>query len=155
MVKTRSEHSLDPSVHLRTGELALHEEVEVGSGELLMDGLQQDVVRLAFLRPLPPPSSCCSSGTQERLELRRVGEAEGGAIDEAVQSEERQGDGRDVPQTAPALTEDGDVRNDAEQRLGRPKQDKHRDTKYNLEDRTFSLDLDVQWSPGNERSSDH
>lgn len=29
-----------PNIHLRsTGELTLHEEVEVGSGELLMDGL--------------------------------------------------------------------------------------------------------------------
>lgn len=54
------------------------------------------------------------------MELRGVGEAEGRAINEAVGPDEGQRDSDDVPQTPPAITEDGNIRNDAEQRSGRP-----------------------------------
>ena len=110
-------------------ELTLHEEVEVGSSELLMDGLQQDVLLLARLHPsfsLPP--SCCRSSDGRWLELGGVGEAEGRAVDQAVQSDERQGDGDDASQTAPAVAEHGDVRDDAEQRFGRPEEKEGEDS---------------------------
>lgn len=95
--------------------------MEVGSGELLMDGLQQHVVVLAH--------GCSSAGASSRrgrsdagrrVELGAVGEAEGRAVDEAVQSDQRQRDGDDAPQGEPAGGEQRDVRNHAEQRLRRP-----------------------------------
>lgn len=99
--------------------------MEVGSGELLMDGLQQEVVLLSSLRPsLSLPSSGCSSDGRSRLELGGVGEAEGRPINQAVQSDEGQRDGDDASQTAPTVGEDRDVRNDAEQRFGRPEEKK-------------------------------
>lgn len=113
-----------------TGELTLHEEVEVGSGELLVDGLQQDVLLLTSLSPsLSLPSCRRSSNGQRRQELGGVRETEGRAIDQTIQTDERQGDGDDVSQTAPAAGEDGHVRNDAEQRLGRPEKKKQGDSK--------------------------
>lgn len=56
------------------------------------------------------------------MELRAVGEAEGCAINEAVHSDESQGDGDDATQRAPTVTKDGDVRNHAEQRFRRPEE---------------------------------
>lgn len=56
------------------------------------------------------------------MELRGVGEAEGRAINQAVHSDEGQRDGDDAAQRAPAVTEGGDVRNDAEQRFRRPEE---------------------------------
>lgn len=54
------------------------------------------------------------------MELGAVGEAEGRAVNQTVQSDERQGDGDDSSQTAPTVREDSDVGDDAEQRLWRP-----------------------------------
>lgn len=104
-----------------------HEQVEVGSGELLMNGLQQDVVLLASTcSTLSPPSSTSSSSTTSDqcwwLELGGVCEAERRTVNQAVQSDERQGHGDDATQAAPPTVEDGDIRNNTEQRLGRPKQ---------------------------------
>lgn len=105
-------------------ELTLHEEVKIGSGELLMDGLQQDVIVLSSTHPsFSLPSSGCHSGRRGRLELRRVGETVGGAINQSIQSDERQRDGDDAPQTAPAVAENRNIGNDAEQRFGRPERE--------------------------------
>lgn len=99
--------------------------MEVGSGEFLMDGLQQDVSALSSLHLcLSFLSPCCSSDGWwwwRRLELGGVGEAEGRAVNQAVGPDEGQGDGDGVSDTAPTVHEDRDIRNDAEQRLGRPK----------------------------------
>lgn len=108
---------------LNLNELTLHKEMKVGFGELLMNHLQQDVrllLRASMWPGLSPPPTCRASGGQGQGELRGVGEAEGRAINEAVSSDEGQRDGDDVSQTAPAVTEEGHVRNDAEQRSGRP-----------------------------------
>lgn len=114
---------------LWTNELTLHEEVKIGSGELLMDGLQQDVIVLSYTHPsFSLPSSGCDSGRRGRLELRRVGETEGGAIYQSIQSDERQRDSDDAPQTAPAVAENRNIGNDAEQRFGRPER-KNKDMK--------------------------
>lgn len=106
------------------GRSALHEEVEVGSGEFLMDGLQQEVPALSSLRPslswLRPRSS--SHGRQRRLDLGGVGEAEGRAVNQAVGPEEGQGDGDGVSHAAPSVREDRDIGNDAEQRPGGPEE---------------------------------
>lgn len=111
--------------------------MEVCSGELLMDGLQQDVLLLPPLSTsLPPPSRHGTSAgwRRRRLELGAVGEAEGGAIDQTVQSDERQGDGDGASQAAPTVGEDGDVRDDAEQRLRGPEREKQGDRIKQMED---------------------
>lgn len=101
--------------------LTLHEEVEVGSSELLMDGLQQDVLPLSALRGSLLSFCCSLDGQQQRrLELRGVREAEGRAVNQAVQSDEGQRDGDGVSQVMPTVSEDRDVGNDTEQRFGRP-----------------------------------
>lgn len=103
--------------------LILHKEVEVGPGELLMDGLQQVVPLLASCSPFLSlaPFSDPSDG-RGWLVLRGVGEAEGGAVNEAVQSDERQRDGDHPPQTTPPTGEGRDVRDNADQRLRRPEE---------------------------------
>ena len=102
--------------------------MEVGPGELLVDGLQQDVVLLALIHPsLSPPSARRPSDGWRRLELGGVGETERRVINQAVQSDEAQGDGDDAAQAAPAVAEDGDVRDHAEQRLGRSEGEKQAD----------------------------
>lgn len=112
--------------------LALHEQVEVGSGELLVDCLQQDVVPLVPVRPSVSPRRQLSPGGGGRLELRCVGEREGRAINDAIQSDERQRDAHDAAQETAAATEHRHVGNDTEQRLGRSEEETYvKNRKYN------------------------
>lgn len=102
----------------------LHEEVEVGSGELLMDGLQENILLLSTVQSsVLPPSSCCQARCSLRwrwLELRSVGEGEGRSVNHAVQSHQRQWDSDCLTQAAPTCGEDRDVRHDTNQSFRRP-----------------------------------
>lgn len=105
--------------------LTLHEEVEVGSGELLVNRLYQDVLVIlpASVGPSLPGSRCPPAG-QRQVELGGEGEAEGRSINQPVGPDEGQRQGDDAAQAAPAVAENGDVRNDAEQRFVRPEEER-------------------------------
>lgn len=54
------------------------------------------------------------------MDLGGVSEAVGGPVNQAVGSVEGQGDGDGVSHAEPPVSEDRDIRNDAEQTPGRP-----------------------------------
>lgn len=92
--------------------LALHEEVEVGPGELLVDAVEQLVRVLRDVRG-------DRLSRQEAL-LRGVGEGERAGVDEAVIPDQQERDSDGVSQPPPVTAEGGDVGDNAHQGFGAP-----------------------------------
>lgn len=93
--------------------LALHEQMEVGAGELLVDGVDEGVGICSVL--CASPARLGRSGV-----LWGIGEGEGAAVDEAVHPEQGQGHGDGVPQPPPLSTEHGHIGNHAQHGLRGP-----------------------------------
>ncbi|CAG5978063.1 unnamed protein product [Menidia menidia] len=82
---------------------------------------QEDVLFIlldAVRHPLPSRASGRSPGGRRQVELRGVGETEGCPIYQAVHPDQGKGNGDGAPQAAPAVGENRDVRNHAQQRPG-------------------------------------
>lgn len=84
-------------------QLVLHEQVEVGACELLVDEVYESVRLWGILQ--------CPSGLRGGVVFRGVGEAEGAPVDQTVQTDEGQRYGDGVPQPSPLPTEHGHVWN--------------------------------------------